>query len=59
MSDISKGIRAGTALSNLKDDKIKNVADNVANYLKMPEAGHYRYGIGYLFAHVNILLYSQ
>ena len=53
MSKISDGIRAGTALSNLKDDKVKNVADNVANYLNMREAGHKRYGLGYIFAHVS------
>ena len=40
-----------------KNDKEKNsaleaVANNVVDYLMMPEAGHFRYGMGYMFSQV-------
>ena len=50
-----KGIKSGSMMK--KNDKEKNsaleaVANNVVDYLMMPEAGHFRYGMGYMFSQV-------
>ena len=50
-----KGIKSGSMMK--KNDKDKNsslekVANNVVDYLMMPEAGHFRYGMGYMASQV-------
>ena len=46
------GVRGGAAITNKNHEKIKEASKNVVKYLKMREAGHYMYGIGYLFCQV-------
>jgi hypothetical protein len=52
MTEMSKGILAGTTIDKKYNEKVDNVAQNVANYIKSTQAGHYQYGFGYLFAQV-------
>ena len=46
------GVRGGAAITNKNHEKIKEVSKNIVQYLKMDEAGHYMYGVGYLFCQV-------
>ena len=46
------GVRGGAAITNKNHDKIKEVSKNIVQYLNMKEAGHYLYGVGYLFCQV-------
>ena len=50
MSSISEGVRLGAMSSQ---EKVRNLANNVANYINMKEAGHLSYGLGYVTAQVN------
>jgi len=46
------GVKSGSAITNKNNEKIKEVSKNIVKYLKMEEAGHYMYGLGYLFCQV-------
>ena len=46
------GVRGGAAITNKNHEKIKEVSKNIVQYLNMKEAGHYLYGVGYLFCQV-------
>ena len=46
------GVKGGSAITNKDHDKIKEVSKNIVKYLDMKEAGHYMYGMGYLFCQV-------
>ena len=46
------GVKGGSAITNKNNEKIKEVSKNIVKYLKMEEAGHYMYGMGYLFCQV-------
>ena len=46
------GVRGGAAITNKNHEKIKEVSKNIVKYLDMKEAGHYMYGMGYLFCQV-------
>ena len=54
MTTISDGVRAGTVVKcDNSDEKIQNVAKNVANYIGLEEAGHFKYGVCYILAQVG------
>ena len=46
------GVKGGSGITNKNNEKIKEVSKNIVKYLKMEEAGHYMYGMGYLFCQV-------
>lgn len=45
-------VKGGSAITNKNNEKIKEVSKNIVTYLKMEQAGHYMYGMGYLFCQV-------
>ena len=50
-----KGVKPGTIMKKSEKDKntyLETVANNVVDYLMMPQGGHYRYGMGYMFSQV-------
>ena len=54
ITTISEGVRAGTVVKcDNSDEKIQNVAKNVANYIALEQAGHFKYGVCYIFAQVR------
>ncbi len=59
ITSISDGVRVGTVVKcDDSDQKLSNVAKNVANYIKLDQAGHFQYGMFYVLAQVNILLHN-
>ena len=54
MTAISDGVRVGS-VGRCDDDneKIRNVGNNVANYIMLDQAGHFLYGFNYLLAQVG------
>lgn len=52
MDSFSDGVRAVAAQRAEVDEKVKTVSKNVADYINLPEAGHFRYGMGYLSAQI-------
>ena len=58
ITTISEGVRAGTVVKcDNSDEKIQNVAKNVANYIALEQAGHFKYGVCYIFAQVRAKLF--
>ena len=53
LSSMIGGVRGGAAIAQKNHDKIKEASKNVVKYLEMKEAGHYMYGMGYLFCQVR------
>ena len=53
MSTISDGVRKGTASVAEFKEKSANVAKNLAEYINMDEAGHFKYGLGFIGSHVS------
>ena len=50
-----KGVKPGAIMKKNEKDKITSldtVANNVVDYIMMPEGGHFRYGMGYMFSQV-------
>ena len=48
-----KGVKSGTVIKkDEKNSSLVTVVNNVVDYLKMPEGGHTRYGMGYMFSQV-------
>ena len=50
-----KGIKSGSMMKKNdkeRDSSLGKVANNVVDYLMMPEAGHFRYGMGYMASQV-------
>lgn len=59
ITSISDGVRVGTVVKcDDSDQKLSNVAKNVANYIKLDQAGHFQYGMFYVLAQVNIFFFS-
>ena len=52
LSAMIGGVKGGSGITNKNNEKIKEVSKNIVKYLKMEEAGHYMYGMGYLFCQV-------
>ena len=57
MSAIAKDILTGTITSDDYEKKRTTVAKNTAIYIQEENAGHRRYGYGYLFAQVDAIVY--
>ena len=55
MNAIAKDILTGTIASDDYEKKRTTVAKNTAAYIQEENAGHTRYGYGYLFAQVNAI----
>ena len=48
-----KGVKSGAVLKkDEKNSSLDIVVNNVVDYIKMPEGGHNRYGMGYMFSQV-------
>ena len=47
-----KGVRSGTIIKKSKNGSLEKVSNNLVDYLNMPEGGHTRYGMEYLFSQV-------
>ena len=50
-----KGVKRGSIMKKNEKEKnsyLETVANNVVDYLMMPQGGHYRYGMGYMFSQV-------
>ncbi len=52
MSSVSDGVRLGTNSAATHKEKTRNVATNLANYIRLDEAGHVAYGTAYITAKV-------
>ena len=57
MNAIAKDILTGTITSDDYEKKRTTVAKNTAIYIQEENAGHRRYGYGYLFAQVDAIVY--
>ena len=54
ITSISDGVRVGSVVRcDDADEKIRNVARNVANYVRLDQAGHFQYGLFYMVAQVQ------
>ena len=55
MNKICREILSITKISKDYSKKVKEVADKVTKHIKLEEAGHFLYGIGYLCSQVRML----
>ena len=55
MNKICNEILSITKISKDYSKKVKEVADKVTKYIKLEQAGHFLYGIGYLCSQVRML----
>ena len=52
MNTVAKEVLIGTIPDEKYNEKIENVAKQVAKYINMSQAGHRNYGLGYVFSQV-------
>ena len=55
MNKICNEILSITKISKDYSKKVKEVADKVTKYIKLEQAGHFLYGIGYLCSQVRMI----
>ena len=52
-------IRKGTASAAGFKEKSVNVAKNLAEYINMDDAGHFKYGLGFITSHVSHVMFMS